>query len=72
LISEPKPFLTLGEVVLVDLDVETGKQVLKDNGLDDSAFDVIDLFQSLNYLHLLSVEVVKNHTRRYAASIVDT
>jgi hypothetical protein len=72
LIGESKPFLTLGEVVLVDLDVETGKQVLKDNGLDDSAFDVIDLFQSLNYLHLLSVEVVKNHTRRYAASIVDT
>jgi len=58
LIGQTKLLLALSEVVLVDLNVEAGKQVLKDNGLDDPAFNVIDLLQSLNYLQLLSVEVV--------------
>lgn len=50
--------MELGEFGVVDLHVETGEQVLEDDSLDDTTFQVVNLLQSLNNLCFLPVEVV--------------
>ena len=49
-----------GDPVRVELDVEAAEQVRKDDRLDDAAHQLVNVLQSLNYLRLLPIEVVKD------------